>query len=308
MATIQFEQSERNSENEQSSSPVFEENQKKFSSTGLQQSNGRRNPPARNTSRFWFERFLAVIQRQNPSIIDSSFLSQIAPSNEGKLLAQLKFLGVIDEQGKPTRILPMLNMVGDAQKKAFQEISREAYRDLESEVKMDKAVADDVINFFIRKYAFTRDKAVNAAKFYLYLVEKSGSPVSSELASFLADKSTPNVQPNSPAPSPIRGSGSLAGKSQIRDSRTASSSVQGRQSSGRRFRAMAAGDDDTRSSIQAVINIRLEKDTPKEYWDRILALLGERQISEPPGESGNRANESANQGLDSDLTADSAFT
>src|SRR5579872_3571533 len=63
---------------------------------------GKRNPPARNTSRFWFERFLSVIQRQNPSVIDSAFLKQIAPSNEGKLLAQLKFLRVIDEQGRPT--------------------------------------------------------------------------------------------------------------------------------------------------------------------------------------------------------------
>src|ERR1700730_6792210 len=81
---------------------------------------GRRNPPARNTSRFWFERFLAVIQRQNPSIIDASFVSQIAPSNEGKLLAQLKFLHVVDEQGKPTALLSKLNMVGDEQKKAFQ--------------------------------------------------------------------------------------------------------------------------------------------------------------------------------------------
>ena len=37
-------------------------------------STGKRNPPARNTSRFWFERFLAVIQRQNPSVIDATFL------------------------------------------------------------------------------------------------------------------------------------------------------------------------------------------------------------------------------------------
>ena len=29
--------------------------------------------------------------------------------------------------------------------------------------------------------------------------------------------------------------------------------------------------------IQATISIKLDKDTPKEYWDRVLALLGERK-------------------------------
>ena len=32
--------------------------------------------------------------------------------------------------------------------------------------------------------------------------------------------------------------------------------------------------------IQATINIKLDKDTPKEYWDRVLALLGERKSVE----------------------------
>ncbi|MDA4130527.1 MAG: DUF5343 domain-containing protein, partial [Thaumarchaeota archaeon] len=174
---------------------------------------GRRNPPARNTSRFWFERFLAVIQRQNPSVIDASFVSQIAPSNEGKLLAQLKFLHVVDEQGKPTQLLPTLNMVGEEQKRAFQEIAQESYKDLFGEVKIERAVPDDLVNFFIRKYSFTRDKAVNAAKFFLYLAEKGAIPVSNELTTFLTEKSgtsqvngaqipgvrsfeAPNVRPN----------------------------------------------------------------------------------------------------------------
>ena len=71
-------------------------------------------------------------------MIDSSFLSQIAPSNEGKLLAQLKFLKVIDDQGKATQLLPLLNLVGDAQKKGFLQMVEESYSDLLNEVKVDK--------------------------------------------------------------------------------------------------------------------------------------------------------------------------
>ncbi len=236
---------------------------------------GRRNPPARNTSRFWFERFLAVIQRQNPSIIDSAFLNQIAPSNEGKLLAQLKYLHVIDEQGKATRLLPALNMVGEEQKKGFQEIAKEAYGDLLVEVKIERAVADDVVNFFIRKYAFTRDKAINAAKFFLYLAEKGSMPISEELSAFLVEKNGSNGAPSASATPSMVSVARIPERMQrvlpTKDSRTYPSSRPGVQ------KKAPSREEYAEPAIQATINIRLDKDTPKEYWDRVLALLGERK-------------------------------
>ena len=224
---------------------------------------GKRNPPSRNTSRFWFERFLAVIQRQNPSVIDATFLSQIAPNNEGKLLSQLKFLHVIDELGKPTQFLPMLNMIGEEQKKGFQEIARSSYPDLLSEVKIEKAVPDDLVNFFIRHHAFTRDKGINAAKFFLYLADKGSIQVSQELTTFLGEKPSQNgvSQPARPR---------LANPIQ-KDVRVAPITLPARRN-GR----MAQSKD--RPAIVATVNIRLDKDTPKEYWDRVFALIGEQAV------------------------------
>jgi hypothetical protein len=233
----------------------------------------RRNPPARNTSRFWFERFLSVIQRQNPTVIDSSFLSQIAPNNEGKLLAQLKFLRLIDDQGKPTALLPSLNMVGAEQKKGFQQIIRESYGDLLSEIVVERAVPDDVVNFFIRKYAFTRDKAINAGKFFLYLSEKGSLAVSKELSTFLTEKGTNGggVASSSQGTPSAGSSAKLApveriARSPLRESRIGYSSAQRRNQIETQV-----------GMFQAVINVKLDKDTPKEYWDRVLALLGERR-------------------------------
>jgi Family of unknown function (DUF5343) len=305
MTISQFE-AEGSSAAEQQS-VILEEVTKRTSPTNSVQS--KRNPPARNTSRFWFERFLAVIQRQNPSVIDASFLSQIAPSNEGKLLAQLKFLGVIDEQGKPTRVLPLLNMVGDEQKKAFQEISKEAYRDLQAEVKMEKAVPDDLVNFFIRKYGFTRDKGINAAKFYLYLVEKSDLPISSELATFLSEKSVGISQVgNSSTGSPTRGAEKPISRIPTREIR-ASSILSNRPNQQRKLRSRGIDTDDEKSPIQAIINIKLEKDTPKEYWDRVLALLGEKQAVDNFEANPNQAsNSQSSESLDQELSTDSAFT
>jgi hypothetical protein len=235
--------------------------------------NGKRNPPARNTSRFWFERFLAVIQRQNPNVIDSSFLSQVAPNNEGKLLAQLKFLHVIDEEGKPLELLSMLNMVGAEQKKGFQKMIRESYGELVSEIVVEKAVADDVVNFFIRRYAFTRDKAINASKFFLYLAEKGSLVVSPELSSLLTEKNanaSPQISTSTTSVNPAlpRVAVERTPKT-IRESRMYSSNVQ------RKPRRDL--ESNLPPTIQTVINITLDKDTPQEYWDRVLALIGENK-------------------------------
>ena len=234
---------------------------------------GRRNPPARNTSRFWFERFLAVIQRQNPAVIDASFLSQIAPSNEGKLLAQLKFLRVIDEQGKPTPLLPLLNLVGEEQRKGFQQIAKQSYSELLSEVKIEKAVADDLVNFFIRKYSFTRDKSLNASKFFLYLADKGALPVSQELVTFYSERS--NVS-NGNSGQPSISSGPSATQRITREARAPSLLLPQRQK--RDFKER--GSKEPKPVIQATIEIKLDKDTPREYWDRVLALLGEDKNQE----------------------------
>jgi hypothetical protein len=273
---------------------------------------GRRNPPARNTSRFWFERFLAVIQRQNPSIIDASFVSQIAPSNEGKLLAQLKFLHVVDEQGKPTQQLSMLNMVGDEQKKAFQEIAQESYRDLFGEVKIEKAVPDDLVNFFIRKYSFTRDKAVNAAKFFLYLTEKGSVRVSPELSAFLSEKIN-GSQPQTIGAqiSSARSADRSITRSVQREPRAISSAVPGRQLPQRKKGALDFSSDQSSPLIQAVVSIKLDKDTPKEYWDRVLALVGEKkgavEIQAETTSSGVETSD-VSENVDQELSPDSNFT
>ncbi|MFI5421312.1 MAG: hypothetical protein ACHQ1H_10135 [Nitrososphaerales archaeon] len=268
----------------------------------------KRNPPARNTSRFWFERFLAVIQRQNPSVIDASFVSQIAPSNEGKLLAQLKFLRVVDEQGKPTQLLPLLNMVGEEQKKAFQEIAQGSYKDLFQELNVDRAVPDDLVNFFIRKYGFTRDKAINASKFFLYLTEKGSIHISPELSTFLTDKSTPS-QANGSQISGPRPIDRPVIRLPSRESKTVSIPSQSRQ-----FLQRKKGVIDNPSehpSIQTMISIRLDKDTPREYWDRVLALIGEKKLSAEVqiGEKTPDQDSSESlEGVDQELTPDSNFT
>ncbi len=304
MTVSQFEAESQSREDTDQS--VSMESTSKAASVG-----SKRNPPARNTSRFWFERFLAVIQRQNPSVIDASFVSQIAPSNEGKLLAQLKFLRVVDEQGKPTQLLPLLNMVGEEQKKAFQEIAQGSYKDLFQELNVDRAVPDDLVNFFIRKYGFTRDKAINASKFFLYLAEKGSIHISPELTAFLTEKSGPSqtngvqVSGSKPTDRPVI-------RPAARETRMGSSPSQARQFFQRKKGPLEFPSPESQPSIQTMISIRLDKDTPKEYWDRVLALIGEKKVSSDLSIGERTANEDSSSepmvGMDQEMTPDSNFT
>ena len=285
---------QKNGENSRFSTDIEREESSVLAETTTPKAqNGKRNPPARNTSRFWFERFLAVIQRQNPTVIDSSFLSQVAPNNEGKLLAQLKFLHVIDEEGKPTELFSMLNMVGAEQKKGFQKMISESYGELMSEIVVEKAVPDDLVNFFIRRYAFTRDKAINAAKFFLYLAEKGTLTVSSELSSLLTEKSANAASQVSASTSSLNSVPRLTVERtprSSRESRIYSASVP--RKSHRDF------EGNSLPTIQTVINITLDKDTPQEYWDRVLALIGEnkneRSNETPISESSSQQHENGN--------------
>jgi hypothetical protein len=166
---------------------------------------------------------------------------------------------------------------------------------------MERAVPDDIVNFFIRKYSFTRDKALNASKFYLHLLEKSEKPVSSELSAFLTEKVATAGQSTTNSASAFQRE-RLPARSQIKDSRPRQSSV-GRQIQHGKSRSL---DIDERAPIQAVISIKLEKDTPPEYWDRVLALLGERRLAANSEETVSE--EAANLPIDPEVSADSAFT
>ena len=203
-------------------------------------------------------------------------------------------------------------MVGDEQKKAFQEIAQHSYKELFGEVKVERAVPDDLVNFFIRKYSFTRDKAINAAKFFLYLTEKGAIQVSTELGAFLAEKSpSSQSQTNGSQLSSTRLSERYATRPSQREIKT-TVSPQARQLFQRK-NGSSANPNDGQPVIQAVISIKLDKDTPREYWDRVLALIGEKKGTTEVQIETTINNDTASdsqfaEAVDQELSPDSNFT
>ena len=65
---------------------------------------------------------LNLLRRTTPSRIDSDFLriNKIAPGNEYKVVGALRFLGLIDEDGKPTEGSRLLKTKGTTYTQALQ--------------------------------------------------------------------------------------------------------------------------------------------------------------------------------------------
>ncbi|MFC2059333.1 DUF5343 domain-containing protein [Chloroflexota bacterium] len=76
---------------------------------------------------------LDLLRRTTPLRIDSDFLrsSGVAPGNEYKVAGALKFLGLIDGDGRPTGKSRLLKTRGSTHTQALQEIVRDAYRDVQ---------------------------------------------------------------------------------------------------------------------------------------------------------------------------------
>ena len=69
---------------------------------------------------------LQMLRRTTPSRIDSDYLrvNKVAPGNEYKVVGALKFLGLIDEEGRPTESSRLLKTKGATYTLALQDIVR----------------------------------------------------------------------------------------------------------------------------------------------------------------------------------------
>jgi hypothetical protein len=193
----------------------------------------------------WMERFFDVIQRINPQIVDNDFLASIAKGNEGKVLSALRFLNIIDSKGKPTPHFPNLRLVGERRKQSLKEMVNEAYGDLIKEVDTSVATRDDLVNYFVRTCSYNQNQADRATNLFTYLAREAGLTLSEEAIS------------SAPAPTP---------RDRPDEKRRYSEQSQ---------RTKVTNRKPATTSVQTIVNIHLDKDTPKELWDRVLKILGE---------------------------------
>ncbi len=126
---------------------------------------------------------LALLQRLSPSRVDTELLraQKIAPGNEYKVVGALKFLGVLDDQGQPTPSSRRLKTRGPAFTQAFQDMLRNAYKELFDTLDLSTASRDDIYNFFVSEMAMGSEMAQKATRSFLELSRLADIPLNPRL-------------------------------------------------------------------------------------------------------------------------------
>jgi hypothetical protein len=114
---------------------------------------------------------LQLLRRTTPVRIDSDFLrvNRIAPGNEYKVVGALKFLGLIDDDGRPTESSRMLKTKGATYTLALQDIVRTAYSGAFNKLKPNQITRDSIYNHFVTEGGLGAEMATKATRFLIRL-------------------------------------------------------------------------------------------------------------------------------------------
>lgn len=119
---------------------------------------------------------LHLLQRMSPARVDAAFLRahHIAPGNEYKVVGSLRYLGLIDEDGRPTEKSRLLKTRGPAYLQGLQQIVRTAYQGLFSSLNLVQATREEIYNYFITEAGVGPEMAAKTTRFFIDLCQEAG--------------------------------------------------------------------------------------------------------------------------------------
>jgi hypothetical protein len=130
--------------------------------------------------------FLKLLETRQVPQIDISFLKdhKIASGNEGKFIAGLKFLGLIDKDRNATEDMNSLCVVGEKRKENLAKVVRRSYSLLFDTLKLDleKADSDTLINAFKTDFKMgSVSTARQGAQIFVFLAQQAGISLSPQI-------------------------------------------------------------------------------------------------------------------------------
>jgi len=145
-------------------------------------------PPYGKTA--WYKAFFDLIRRQKFERIDKEIigLNIVKGPNATMLFNGIRFLGLIEEDGKVTEKLESLRRMGNEFKQNLRKVIEEAYSDLFSKVVLEKARPDDLFNYFAKYYKYGAAAADSTMKIFVFFCREAEIPISDELATIEIEK------------------------------------------------------------------------------------------------------------------------
>jgi hypothetical protein len=134
----------------------------------------------------WMQNFFQLIKRvrlQNMNRTIAKQYALTAPGNESKLVASLRFLKIIDNDGLiDDNKINSLKMEGQQFKSALDKIIRDAYAEVFQTLDVERATRSDLKNFFTGKYNFSQIQSNGAIVLFAFLCELADIKISPEIA------------------------------------------------------------------------------------------------------------------------------
>jgi hypothetical protein len=114
---------------------------------------------------------LQMLRRTTPNRIDSDYLrvNKLAPGNEYKVVGALRFLGLIDDDGRPTDSSRLLKTKGATYTLALQDTVRNAYSGVFQSLKPKEINRDGIYNYFVTEGGLGAEMATKATRFLIKL-------------------------------------------------------------------------------------------------------------------------------------------
>ena len=128
-----------------------------------------------------FENFISRLQQQVPARIDRSYWGETLSGSTGtQLMAAMRFLNLVDANGKPTNELKLVASArGEQKSAALKEITWEAYSFvLQSSLDLQNATYSQLEEVFHDNFQLTPDVGRKCIKFFISLAANAGTALS----------------------------------------------------------------------------------------------------------------------------------
>jgi hypothetical protein len=128
-----------------------------------------------------FHNFIERLQQHMPSRIDRSYWGELLSGSNGtQLMAALRFLYLIDINGKPMEVLKRLvEANGDIRVKILHDITEDAYGFvLKSSLDLSSATYAQLMEVFHNTFQLTDDVSRKCVKFFIAMAGEAGLKIS----------------------------------------------------------------------------------------------------------------------------------
>jgi len=115
-----------------------------------------------------------------PKVVDAGLLQDygISKGTVFHLLSGLKFLGLVDENSKPTPAFSSLQTMGDEFQRNLREIIENAYSDLFARLDVSRDGREHIRNYFARNYSVSQSE--RSTSLFLDLCREAGIAIAKE--------------------------------------------------------------------------------------------------------------------------------